>query len=68
LAKKHKIVEVAVQYNGSRTAIGLMNIEQALALPKVLEFEISQPVDEASTTNRFITRQDLLRPDALANS
>ena len=60
LSKENRIVEVTVKLDGDRTPVGLMNAEQALALPDGMDFEVSHPDDEAGATETFITRQELV--------
>ncbi|TAU86360.1 hypothetical protein ELI40_08185 [Rhizobium leguminosarum] len=54
------MVEVTVKLDGDRTPVGLMNAEQALALPGEMDFEVSHPDHEAGVTDTFITKQELV--------
>jgi hypothetical protein len=56
------IVEVAVNSDCNRVPLGLMNAEQALALPEQIEFEVSHPDHEAGATETFISKDELLKP------
>jgi hypothetical protein len=56
---KNIIVEVTVASEGERVPMGLMNTEQALALPEELDVEISHPEHEPGETETFISREEL---------
>lgn len=57
---KHVIVEVSVtSVDGDRVAVGLMNTQQALALPSDIEIEVSHPAHQAGSTDMFINRSML---------
>ncbi|EPE96436.1 hypothetical protein [Rhizobium grahamii] len=53
------MVEVAVTSEGERVALGIMNAQQALSLPKNIDIEISHPDHEAGATDTFIDREEL---------
>lgn len=59
--KQPPIVEVAVNSDGNRVPLGLMNTEQALALPEGIDFEVSHPEHEAGATETFISKDELLK-------
>jgi hypothetical protein len=56
---RKSVVEVAINSNGNRIPVGLMNAEQALALPDEIDFDVSHPDHEAGTTDNFIGRDEL---------
>ncbi|WP_018901354.1 hypothetical protein [Rhizobium sp. 2MFCol3.1] len=53
------LVEVAVISAGQRVPMGLMNKDQALALPDEIEVEVSHPEHEAGSTDTYISRDEL---------
>lgn len=59
MSKANAIVEVTLSGDGSRLPVGLMNVEQALALPPEMEIEASHPEHEAGATYTFISRDEL---------
>ena len=54
-----KLVEVAVEAEGGLMPIGIMNVEQALALPRAIDAKISHPDLEAGATDLFVDRREL---------
>jgi hypothetical protein len=59
MTKTKTIVEVALNADGERVPIGIMNAEQALGLPADIDIEVSHPEHEAGATDTFITRDEL---------
>jgi hypothetical protein len=56
---RKSVVEVAINSNGNRIPVGLMNAEQALALPDEIDFDVSHTDNEAGTTDNIIVRDEL---------
>lgn len=55
----YKIVEAVVRDGDRRVPVGLMNIRQALELPKKPTIEFSHPAYEAGKTDIFVDRDVL---------
>ncbi|OHV79096.1 hypothetical protein [Rhizobium sp. LCM 4573] len=55
----YKIVEVVIRKKDGCVPVGLMNVGQALRMPKVPAVEFSHPAFEAGETDVFIDRDML---------
>ena len=57
---KHAIVEVSViGIEGEGVVVGLVNAQQALALPEEIKFEVSHPGIEAGGTDFLMDRVEM---------
>ncbi|UWU31266.1 hypothetical protein N2600_29455 (plasmid) [Rhizobium sp. WSM1274] len=61
MISKKQLVEVAVDTEEGRIALGIMNDKQALALPDELDVEVSHPDHEPGKTDHFIHKDELRR-------
>lgn len=59
MISKKRLVEVAVDTEEGRIALGIMNAKQALALPDDLDVEVSHP--DPGKTDRFTHKDELRR-------
>ncbi|MDK4734781.1 hypothetical protein [Rhizobium sp. CNPSo 3490] len=55
------LVEVAVETEGGRVPLGIMNAKQAMSLPDHLDVKVSHPDHEAGSTDKFIRKDELHR-------
>ena len=61
MTSKKQLVEVAVDTEDGRIPLGIMNADQALALPDDLDVEVSHPDHEPGNTDLFIQKDELRR-------
>ncbi|MBY5362289.1 hypothetical protein HFO97_20555 [Rhizobium leguminosarum] len=59
MISEKQLVEVALDTEEGRVALGMMNAKQALALPYDLDVEASHP--DRGKTDRFIHKDELRR-------
>lgn len=57
---RKKVVEVAVEADGGLVPVGIMNLDQALALPEEIDAKISHPEEAAGAADLFVDRRDLV--------
>lgn len=56
---RKRVVEVAVESDGGLVPVGIMNLEQALALPDDIDAKISHPEQTAGAADLFVDRREL---------
>ena len=57
---RKKVVEVAVASDSGLVPIGIMNLDQALALPDEIDAMISHPEQAAGAADLFVDRRELI--------
>ncbi|MEV4608917.1 hypothetical protein MRBLMR1_003985 [Neorhizobium sp. LMR1-1-1.1] len=57
---RKKVVEVAVEADGGLVPVGIMNLDQALALPDEIDAKISQPEQAAGAVDLFVDRREVI--------
>lgn len=57
---RKRVVEVAVESNGGLVPVGIMNLDQALALPDEIDAKISHPEEAAGPADLFVDRRELI--------
>ncbi|MFK4772251.1 hypothetical protein [Rhizobium sp. ZW T2_16] len=57
---RKKVVEVAVEADGGLVPVGIMNLDQALALPDEIDAKISQPEQAAGAADLFVDRREVI--------
>lgn len=57
---RKRVVEVAVESDGDLIPVGIMNLDQALALPDEIDAKISHPAQAAGAADLFVDRRELI--------
>jgi len=57
---RKRVVEVAVESNGGLVPVGVMNLDQALALPDEIDAKISHPEKAAGADDLCVDRRELI--------
>jgi len=68
MQKNKQLVEVVVSTSEGKVPLGIMNTEQALALPDDIEAKVSHPDHKPGETDLYIPLDELERHPAVSST